>query len=78
MIIPIHIALPTSATAEPRAKLPPQLARLGDAHSDELVLVELQGALEVTGPKSGTLVGTLTIDNSVCPPARPPAAPAHH
>jgi chromosome transmission fidelity protein 8 len=40
--------------------LPPVLARLG---SSELVLLELQGELDVSGDKHGQLVGRLTIDD---------------
>jgi chromosome transmission fidelity protein 8 len=66
MIITLNISLPTSAEHDAaRSKLPPHLARLGDSNSDELVLIELQGALEVEGPKDGQLVGKLKFDDSV-------------
>lgn len=56
MIIPINIAL-----AGPSSKpLPPQFAQYG---TDEVVLVELQGALEVEGESSGQVVGKLSVDN---------------
>ncbi|KAI0640642.1 Ctf8-domain-containing protein [Trametes meyenii] len=40
-------------------KLPPQLVQFG---TDELVLIELQGALEVEGSKDSQLVGKLRVD----------------
>ncbi len=51
--------------AKPEAGLrsfPPQLAKLG---SDEIVLVELQGELEVQGEKAGGVIGTLSMKNAV-------------
>jgi chromosome transmission fidelity protein 8 len=59
MLIPISVALPITPGAPVRPKLPPVVAKLGDAESDELVLIELQGSLEVEGSKAGQLVGTL-------------------
>jgi hypothetical protein len=56
MIIPI--------TTRPQCDAPPappQLARLGNA----LYLIEMQGKLEVEGPREGAFVGTLTMDDSV-------------
>ncbi|KAA1476227.1 hypothetical protein DENSPDRAFT_843128 [Dentipellis sp. KUC8613] len=54
MIIPI--TLPSSGSAS--TPLPPTLAQIG---SSELVLIELQGSLEVEGDKHGKSVGKLTI-----------------
>ncbi|TFY54759.1 hypothetical protein EVG20_g9578 [Dentipellis fragilis] len=54
MIIPI--TLPSSDSAS--TSLPPTLAQIG---SSELVLIELQGSLEVEGDKHGKSVGKLTI-----------------
>lgn len=54
MIIPITKSPNTNSQ-----KLPPQLAKLG---SDDIVLIEFQGALEVEGTPDNQLVGTLTID----------------
>ncbi|KAI6042909.1 Ctf8-domain-containing protein [Pisolithus marmoratus] len=56
MIIPIAISRPGQFSA----KLPPQLVTLGH---DELILIELQGTLDVEGSekadKDGQLIGTL-------------------
>ena len=54
MLIPI-----TRKPSENPYKLPPQLAKLGN---DEIVLIELQGSLDVEGTPDGELVGTLEID----------------
>jgi hypothetical protein len=49
----------TKTPSKSSHKLPPQLAKLGN---DEIVLIELQGSLEVEGVQDGQLVGTLKID----------------
>ena len=60
MIIPVTLKPPSGDGR----KLPPQLASLG---SGELVLIELQGSLEVQGPTDSQFVGTLEIDpKTVC------------
>jgi hypothetical protein len=60
MIIPITFKPPSDGGRQ----LPPQLADLGNGH---LVLIELQGSLEVQGPTDSQFVGTLTIDpKTVC------------
>lgn len=41
--------------------LPPQFAQFG---TDEVVLLELQGSLDVAGSKEGQHVGKLSIDNT--------------
>jgi chromosome transmission fidelity protein 8 len=61
MIIPVNINLPSSSSDTTRTKLPPSLAKLGDANADEVVLIELQGLLEVEGSKDKQLVGTLRL-----------------
>ncbi|KAG9050195.1 hypothetical protein FS837_007093 [Tulasnella sp. UAMH 9824] len=69
MIIPLKF--PTNKTTE---DLPPQLARLG---SDEVVLIELQGFLELEGEANEgeeVVVGTLSMDN----PDRPTLTIGHH
>jgi hypothetical protein len=59
MILPI-----TRKPSPSTSKLPPQLAKLG---SDEIVLIELQGSLEVEGVPDGQIVGSLKIDEkTVC------------
>ncbi|KAJ7707356.1 Ctf8-domain-containing protein [Mycena rosella] len=62
MIIPINFPLPSYSSA---GKLPPSLAKISH---DELVLIELQGALEVEctsdGARDGRLVGRLYIDDA--------------
>ncbi|KAH9887638.1 Ctf8-domain-containing protein [Cubamyces lactineus] len=58
MLIPINVAIPDPSSAQ-RKKLPPQLVQFG---TDELVLIDLQGALDVEGNKDGQLVGKLRID----------------
>lgn len=54
MIIPITVAAGSSSRL-----LPPQFAQFG---ADEVVLIEMQGALEVEGDSSGQFVGKLTVD----------------
>lgn len=56
MIIPINI-VPSGSTSR---TLPPQLAQFG---TDELVLIDLQGSLDVEGDKQGQTVGKLRIDD---------------
>ena len=62
MIIPITIPRPNQYSA----KLPPQLAQLGN---DEIFLIELQGTLDVEGTeatqKDGQLIGNLNTTNMV-------------
>ena len=55
MIVPISIS-PAGSSA---TRLPPQFAQFG---TDEVVLVEMQGALDVEGSLNGQMVGKLTID----------------
>ncbi|KAJ7745658.1 hypothetical protein B0H16DRAFT_1557743 [Mycena metata] len=59
----ISINFPTSSTSSSTPKLPPALAKISH---DELVLIELQGALEVEcthdEERDGRLVGQLCID----------------
>lgn len=61
MIISVNFPIPSTSTP----KLPPALAKI--AH-DELVLVELQGELEVEctsdSERDGRLVGQLRIDDA--------------
>ena len=57
MILPITLP-PKPSPGSPA--LPPVLTRLG---SSELILLELQGELDVSGDKHGQLVGRLTIDD---------------
>ena len=59
MIIPISIPQASSSSAP--STLPPQLAQFG---TDELVLIELQGALEFEGDSAGERVVTLSVDVS--------------
>lgn len=54
MIIPVNIAMSSDGST-----LPPQLAKFG---TDELVLIELQGSLEVDGDSAGQLVGKLDLE----------------
>lgn len=60
MLIPINIPEPSSSV-----KLPTQLAKLG---SDEIVLLELQGSLEVESvsdsARDDQMVGKLRVDDS--------------
>ncbi|KAI0637494.1 Ctf8-domain-containing protein [Trametes polyzona] len=58
MLIPINVNIP-GPSSSPQRQLPPQLAQFG---SDELVLIEMQGALEVEGNKDQQLVGKLRVD----------------
>ena len=60
MLIPIHVNLLDSSSPGYR-KLPPQLVQFG---TDELFLVELQGALEVEGNQDGQLIGKLRVDET--------------
>lgn len=57
MLINVNIALSEAG----KQRLPPQLVQFG---SEGLVLVELQGALEVEGNKDGQLVGVLRVDET--------------
>jgi len=60
MIIPVTVKPPS----DDGRKLPPQLANLGNG---DLVLIELQGSLEVRGSADSQFVGTLEIDpKTVC------------
>ena len=60
MIIPVTLKPPSDSGR----KLPPQLASLGNG---DLVLIELQGSLEVQGSTDSQFVGTLEIDpKTVC------------
>ena len=60
MIIPITLKPPSVGGR----KLPPQLANLGNGN---IVLIELQGSLEVQGPTDAQFVGNLEIDpKTVC------------
>lgn len=54
-MIPVHVNL----GGYPSRPLPPQLVQFG---TDEVVLVELQGSLEVEGNLNGQYVGKLTVD----------------
>ncbi|TFK49386.1 hypothetical protein OE88DRAFT_422511 [Heliocybe sulcata] len=69
MIIPITLPRPSSSSPS----LPRALAKLG---SSEVVLIELQGSLEVEGDRAGQAVGTLTFpeDNN----AKPTLLIGHH
>jgi chromosome transmission fidelity protein 8 len=58
MIIPVHLS--TSDTSY--STLPSSLAVLG---SSEVVLIELQGALEVEGDPTAGHIGTLDMNNAV-------------
>ncbi|KAH7341533.1 hypothetical protein B0J17DRAFT_714701 [Rhizoctonia solani] len=55
--------IPITTPPESKSGLPqhPRLARLGN----ELFLLEMQGKLEVEGPKEGAFVGVLGLDDSV-------------
>ena len=55
MIVPITVSIAGSSDS----RLPPQFAQFG---ADEVVLVEMQGALDVEGNPNGQMVGKLTID----------------
>ena len=56
MIVPIEVALAEGS----ERKLPPQFVQFG---TDEVVLVELQGALDIEGGMKGQFVGKLTVDD---------------
>lgn len=56
MMIPINVAVAGPSSQH----LLPQFAQFG---TDELVLIEMQGALEVQGDCNGQVVGKLTVDN---------------
>lgn len=56
MVIPIILNVASCSNGR---TLPPQLARFG---TDEVVLIELQGALDVEGDRQGETVGKLCID----------------
>ncbi|KAI0766196.1 Ctf8-domain-containing protein [Trametes elegans] len=58
MLIPVNVNIP-GPSSPPHRKLPPQLVQFG---SEELVLIELQGALEVEGNSESQLVGKLRVD----------------
>ncbi|KAI0733575.1 Ctf8-domain-containing protein [Fomitopsis betulina] len=58
MIIPVNISLSSSPTV---ASFSPQLSQFG---SEGLVLIELQGKLEVAGENDGEVIGTLNIDEA--------------
>ncbi|TFK83324.1 hypothetical protein K466DRAFT_266811 [Polyporus arcularius HHB13444] len=58
MLIDINVNLPGPSSPK-RRPLPPQIVQFG---TEELVLIELQGALEVDGNKDGQLVGNLRVD----------------
>ncbi|KAE9405184.1 hypothetical protein BT96DRAFT_916365 [Gymnopus androsaceus JB14] len=72
MLIPITFNAPSSSTP----KLPPSLAKISH---DEVVLIELQGALEIESShpneRDGKLIGTLTIDQDL---KRPTLRIGHH
>jgi len=59
MIIPINFDSSSSVQ-----KLPPSLAKISH---DEVVLIELQGELELENPsqRNGRLIGTLKIDDDL-------------
>lgn len=56
MIIPVEVAIAEGS----ERKLPPQFAQFG---TEEVVLVELQGALDVEGSMNGQFVGKLSVDD---------------
>ena len=60
MLIDINLDLPGPSSTT-RRPLAPQLVPFG---TEELVLIELQGALEVEGNMDGQLVGKLRVDPS--------------
>ncbi|OBZ72710.1 Chromosome transmission fidelity protein 8 [Grifola frondosa] len=62
MLIPIHVESHDSSS---KRSLPPQLAQFG---ADEIVLIELQGALEVEGDSRGQFVGKLRVDATTVSP----------
>ena len=58
MLVPINVSLSGPSSSQ-NGHLPPQLVQFG---SDELLLIELQGNLEVEGNQNGQLVGKLRVD----------------
>ena len=58
MIIPLNFVSP----GKEGSTLAPQLARLG---SNEVVLLELQGSIQVEGDQAGQLAGALKIEDKV-------------
>ena len=71
MILPLTLPSASSSSTTTRT-LPPALAQIG---SSEFFLLELQGELEVSGDKSGQLVGRLTIDDDPTTKVRAPSSP---
>ncbi|KAK7690444.1 hypothetical protein QCA50_005542 [Cerrena zonata] len=65
MIIPINLHPERSSSTSSTCTFPPALAQFG---SDELILVELQGSLEVEGDNIGATVGKLSVDPSTKKP----------
>ena len=63
MIVPINIVL--SSTSEGGTLFPPQIAQFG---SEGLVLIELQGKLDVVGENDGQIIGTLKVDEATVRP----------
>ncbi|KAH9915105.1 uncharacterized protein B0H18DRAFT_1042547 [Fomitopsis serialis] len=63
MIVPINISL--SSTSNNDNTFPPPLAQFG---SEGLVLIELQGKLDVAGDNEGQTIGTLRIDEATKKP----------
>lgn len=59
MIIPVNIAI--SSASDNGATFPPQLAQFG---SEGLILIELQGKLDVAGENDGQIIGTLRVDEA--------------
>ncbi len=58
MLVPVNVNIPGASSPSHR-KLPPSLVKFG---SDELILIEMQGSLEVDGNKDSQLVGKLRVD----------------
>lgn len=61
MIIPINLHPERSSSSTSTCTFPPAFAQFG---SDELVLIELQGSLEVDGDNLGQMVGKLNVETS--------------
>ena len=61
MIIPINLQPEPSASSSSTCTFPPALAQFG---SEGLVLIELQGSLEVEGDNIGQTVGKLSVEAS--------------
>ena len=61
MIIPINLHLEPSPSSSSTCTFPPALAQFG---SEGLVLIELQGSLEVEGDNIGQTVGKLSAEAS--------------